>query len=308
MAEIIGTISAANNLIETAFQIIKRLRQAYERQKESAALLDSLSEEILSIGKIVSIVEDEDALQTANVSAVLIKLRMTEDNLVNWLKKADPGKKGLMRQSLYQLVHGSKEYKILGEIKDELTRVKSDLSITIQVAHVGVTWTAKLEIVANNKIIRRVNKRLVKLFGKDGGLKIADLLEHRSPRDDGLFQLSEADLASLNSGDDLSSAGSEIEVSNAEMPPDTNNRIIIGNSTKAQALMINGPIGEDMWRDISYLRIENNTAEGNSTMVNHATSFEVLKFLTERQDANKERERQWQSSTNKRALNELAVG
>ena len=53
-------------------------------------------------------------------------------------------------------------------------------------------------------------------------------------------------------------------------------RIIIRNVTKEQAAMINAPIGKDIWTHISHLEIKDNKAEGDSIMINYATSPDVF--------------------------------
>jgi hypothetical protein len=128
--------------------------------------------------------------------------------------------------------------------------------------------------------------------------------------------LTRADLASLN--DEARSEGesedtlidnkrdasssnplsSKLESSNTSSSDGTakSERIIVGNLTKDQSLMICGPIGEDLWARISCVEVKENTAEGNSTMVAYATSLETLNALMDRQDkrieaGRKERER-----------------
>jgi hypothetical protein len=51
--------------------------------------------------------------------------------------------------------------------------------------------------------------------------------------------------------------------------------------TKEQAVMINESIGEDIWKHISHLEIKDNTAEGDSLMVNHAITTDVFFKLME---------------------------
>ena len=107
------------------------------------------------------------------------------------------------------------------------------------------------------------------------------------------MHLSDGDMASLNGEESQSNGDSEA----AAIPP-TNTwgvteRIVIGNSTKAQALMINGAVGEDLWKDIGRLEIRNNNAEDASTMVNHAISFEVLKWMMQHQDPRREQDRKY---------------
>lgn len=175
----IGTIAAVNQILENAIQFIGRLRKAYQHTKDLKDFFDKLEQEVSSIGKIIQIVKEEVALQTDSVDSTLLKLEATEKKLVKWLKRVDPGGKGPIRQFGHQLVHGSKERKALAEIMNELSRVKADLCMSMQVAHVGVTWTVGDKVVANSKMIRRIDRRLRRTIGRGGGLKIARLLKDR---------------------------------------------------------------------------------------------------------------------------------
>ena len=74
-------------------------------------------------------------------------------------------------------------------------------------------------------------------------------------------------------------------------------RIIVGNFTKDQALMICGPIGDDLWANIGRVEVRQNTAEGNSTMVAYATSPEALKVLLDHQSKNIAEQREWGERT-----------
>jgi hypothetical protein len=47
--------------------------------------------------------------------------------------------------------------------------------------------------------------------------------------------------------------------------------------TQDQAVQVNGPIGEDLWKDISRLEIRDNRALGRSIQINYATTQDNLK-------------------------------
>jgi hypothetical protein len=91
-----------------------------------------------------------------------------------------------------------------------------------------------------------------------------------------MVPLSKADIAALNDEETSSTADSKAAA--------ISERIIVGNSTQDQAFQINGAAGEDIWQDISRIEIRNNIATGSSFQINHATTFEVLKYTMERQD------------------------
>jgi hypothetical protein len=65
-------------------------------------------------------------------------------------------------------------------------------------------------------------------------------------------------------------------------------RIIVDNLTEEQALQINGPVGEDMWRKVSHLEIKRNKASGNSTQLNYPVNMEVFKQVMAARGAGQE--------------------
>ncbi|KAI9657107.1 MAG: hypothetical protein M1821_003273 [Bathelium mastoideum] len=279
MAEVLGVVSAVNQLLETAIRLINRLRKAYERQKDLAGVLDSHLQELSSIRTITKIIEDETALQTANVSATLERLKSTENTMIAWLRSVDPGKKGSIQQFSHQLVHGSKDLRNLADIMNDLLRVKADLCMNIHVAHVGVTRTVGNIVVANSEVIHRIDQRLIQIFGPQGGLRIARLLKDRSPEDDGSVHLSDDEIASLSSQEDFYVDGVEPKINAFAKSVVATKRVIRHNATKDAAFMISGAVGEDLWKKINHLEITNNTAEGDSMMVNHAISLDVFDRL-----------------------------
>ena len=105
--------------------------------------------------------------------------------------------------------------------------------------------------------------------------------------------MTQAELASLNAedkSDNMSEDGTLVQDtdsvgSNSNANTKTE-RIIIGNMTKHQALMICGPIGEDLWAHIGRIEVRDCKAENNSIQVNYATTREDFHALLERQTRN----------------------
>jgi hypothetical protein len=56
-------------------------------------------------------------------------------------------------------------------------------------------------------------------------------------------------------------------------------RTIVNNLTRVQALQINGPLGEDIWKSISRLEIRDNEAGPISTQVNYPVSLSTFYAL-----------------------------
>jgi hypothetical protein len=105
--------------------------------------------------------------------------------------------------------------------------------------------------------------------------------------------LTYAELASLNAED---KSGDNSEDGTLVQDPDSvgsipnanakTERIVIGNMTKDQALMICGPIEKDLWAHIARIEIKDCKAENNSIQVNYATTREDFHALLDRQARN----------------------
>jgi len=245
-------ICSVLKVIEAAISCYGR---GYTNESDSTKLGHTHGQELASIESIVQLVKAEEALQTANVASVLVKIEGIGNELVKCLGQGDG--------------------KTLTDIMINLTNAKSELAIHIQLANVGLT-RARGALIANTEVINRINSLLLYVLGAEKGLKIAQLLENRPMNDDdGTVIFSNADIQHLNS-DSVSVATVADPASNSKHD---DSRVVINNLSKDQALQINGPIGEKGWIEVSRLEIRDNEACGESIQVNHATSMEVFDKL-----------------------------
>ncbi|KAF2436138.1 hypothetical protein EJ08DRAFT_579382, partial [Tothia fuscella] len=290
----LGAVAGATGLLETATRILGRLRKAYARQKGLADILDRHDCELKSLKTIIEIIDDEDVLQTATVTLELNRLKAVERKLVELLRKLDTGSQTAVKQYAHQLVHGSSEEKKLSAIMAELCHVKTTLLLRIQVASVGVMRRVGNIVLANADDIKRIDSFLREQLGEGMGLKIAQLLTGKQPSinailvGDGTVPLTLTELASINSDEDDTDSNASTLLDSTDANPSTQGkvqpdrkteRIILRNATRDQAVMLNGPIGKDLWVDIARLEVVDNTASGDSMMFNYATSMEVFKTL-----------------------------
>lgn len=126
-------------LFETAIVVFKRVSAAYKHQKELTAVLDKYGHVLETIKVLAGSVRNEKALETANVSEPLTRLRELEGKLCSWLAKVEPGDKTALRLFAGQLVHGQADRKKLDDIMRDLYRVKHDLSLVISMHQVRVS-------------------------------------------------------------------------------------------------------------------------------------------------------------------------
>jgi hypothetical protein len=178
-AEFLGVLSAAAQLFDQSIRAIGRIRKAHQRQK---ALLDVLTQhesELSSIKAMIGIILDEEDLRTANVCSEVMRLKYVQEKLIKLLEELDPRFKRPVLQFAHQLTKGSSDETRLSGIMSELGQVKSMLLLRIQVVNVGVMRDVQQRLVANTKVIARVDEFLKEEVGGCEGLKIARLLHGR---------------------------------------------------------------------------------------------------------------------------------
>jgi hypothetical protein len=153
--------------------------QGIRATKNLANVLESHDDELVTIRNLTKVIRDEEALRTAAVISQLVRVEHHAKKLNNCLQSLDPGCRGLGRQITHQLVRGSAVERLLADIMDEISRAKSDLSLHIQVANVGLTKVVGDRFVANMKEVRRIEDILQQSFGRRWDLRIALLLKDR---------------------------------------------------------------------------------------------------------------------------------
>lgn len=177
-----AVLQNTTSLFEQAFRILRRLRTAYERQKNIVEVLVRHESELKSIKTIIGIIEDEEELQISAVAAELTRVRDVQIKLKDHLSSLDPQKtKGMINKIAHQLLQGSADERRLSIIMCELVQVKAMLLLSIQVAQVGVVENMRKELVANAEVIQRIDEYLREQVSDCKGLRIARLLKNRRP-------------------------------------------------------------------------------------------------------------------------------
>ncbi|KAM5344946.1 hypothetical protein ACJ41O_010808 [Fusarium nematophilum] len=254
--------SGVVGFLEMSFRLLDRLLDAYEGQKELAQVLTSHRAELQNVNTAIKLVRDEDALQTATVTAELVEMEKIAKRLVELLRELSRSR-STSGQFIHQLIYRSRDEEKLKKIMQELSRSHEHLALRIHVAHVGLTKTLSEQMVVDAEVVQRIDKLLQEVFTKGRGLQMIEFLRSRNLQGDGIIPLTDADVAALPK-----------EERGAKIFEGT--RLIVGNLTKEQAIQINGPIGRDGWVEASHIEIRDNIAAGESTMINHAISMDTF--------------------------------
>ncbi|KAF7912335.1 uncharacterized protein EAF01_001356 [Botrytis porri] len=271
--EIIGALSAISGLLESSINLLSRLRRTYNDQKNASQVLGAHVVEIQGLLTILELVKHEANLRTAGVLSEIENIRKIAMELMSNLEVMLSGEKSQARRFAHQFLQGTKEQEILAKLMERLEHAKSNLSLSLHVAHVGVTQFVGDKVAINMDILNRVDGLLRNVFGDDGGLKIAEAVKNYRPEKDGLVHIKSEEL-SLRTDKDGKQAGP------------VSSRNVMRNVTRDQALQINGPIGEKGWREVSQLEIIENEAAGNGLQINHAISEDMFIRLLAQRDRN----------------------
>jgi len=86
-----------------------------------------------------------------------------------------------VRQVFHQLMHGKRDQGVLAGLMGEMNRSNVALTLFVSVAHVGVSRATGQGLVADRKVIRRIDRTLQDVLGRGKGLRIAGLVKGRSP-------------------------------------------------------------------------------------------------------------------------------
>ena len=162
--------------------MVSKVRKAYERQRDLVDVLDTHALKLNDLKKLIQIVQEEDSLQTANLTGHVQRLKAVQQELQQCLKGLDPGRASTFSKTTHQLIRGSRDEKKLADIMKKVEESKQNLCISIQVAVVGLYRNLGDEIVVIAEVVRRIDETLVQLLGQGSGLRIANLLK-KHPRD-----------------------------------------------------------------------------------------------------------------------------
>jgi len=272
--EVVGALAASGQLLEGAIQIFKRIKKAYDRQQDQAAVWEHYKEELVTIQKQVETVRAVKALQTESVKEILRKIQDLEKRLMEWLEHLKPSDNKAVQGFIEQLQRGNKDRKKLVEILHEFDRKKIDLNMAMNIellegnGRIERTVTERMEV---NREIGRARRNRTDSFARseDSAIDLDDNGDNWSP--DGLD----------------SAARFMRNHSNGRI-----SRVIIKNNTKEGAMLINAPVvpeGEkDPWKEDN-LYIGHNTAGPDSFMMNYPNKAKDLDALDDLQAKREER-------------------
>lgn len=161
-------------LLQTTIDIADRIKSAKDK-KHTQALIKSNRKEVASLKDIVAIVDKEETLRTQAITAEIAEIAVLAQNLEDLLNSMENA------NFATAFIHGKDQKAELTFFTGEIVKLKSNLMLKIQSAHVGLTILANQKCAAQVQKIESVDAMLRKLISDFEGLLIADIVTGKEP-------------------------------------------------------------------------------------------------------------------------------
>lgn len=293
-----STVAAVAALLDQCIQLCSRIQGAIRRQKGLAELIHKHTLELTQTKAMIDLVTEEPSLRTPSIHSALAKLNTVIQALRTQLgAMATP--RGRIRGFILQLIAGRRNQEALEAIMRDMARIKLDLGVHIQLANVGLTRGVEEKTLVSVAAVDSINRQLREKLGLNHELRISRLIKGRplnsktsylvrtasktltNVSGDGTVTLSKDDITFLSTPpeeDDLVAAPTR---NGFDLPRPNASRTVRGNQASHHALQVNTPIGQDIWEDVSTVRIEDNRAMGFASQLNYPTSAEAFLAVLE---------------------------
>ena len=153
----------------------QQVNQARQNVQDAPKLLDEYRNQFATVVDTARLVEAEKDLQTAEIGEQLIRVKAISQELNDFLESMRSSeKKSKVKKYLHAIGTGEQNAQELRRILDRWTGARADLSLRIQLAHVGLSRSRHNEVVAVVPTVQRIDQSLQEL---DMRLTFADQLE-----------------------------------------------------------------------------------------------------------------------------------
>ncbi|KAI3394131.1 hypothetical protein diail_3184 [Diaporthe ilicicola] len=263
----INVLSAIATVISTIDVVIRGMQELYmarERHQDVPKVMSAHCEELYNIKQILKVVQQEKVLRLGSIIEDLEQLYLHGNQLQRSLQKLGK-ERGQLQGIAHQLLYGQRSLDELNEIMGKVGRAKANISLKIQVVHVGLTRSLGDVVLVNCEVVEALDKKLQELLGEGNGLKIAELLQSHE-RHNGTVRLKDSDIASLTDND------STVVDNQGNAPKNGTSLTVDNNLADDRALQLNAPIGTEGFLKVDHVTIINNRALKEAYQVNHAVS------------------------------------
>jgi hypothetical protein len=161
-------------ILQTAIDVATKVQAARDK-KGLASVIKANRKEVESLRDIVAIVDKEKVLQTKTILeeiAEILELAKTLEDLLKLMEDAS---------FTSRVVHGKNQKEELSSLTGEIAKRKSNLTMKIQGAHVGLTVSADKKFVVQMEKIESLDANLKRLINGFDGLSIVEVVKGKEP-------------------------------------------------------------------------------------------------------------------------------
>ncbi|CZR65953.1 uncharacterized protein PAC_15853 [Phialocephala subalpina] len=241
-ADVLGTTSAIVALLETAINLIQRLRKARDSINRTSQTLDNITKQLNTLFSTLNLVKEEETLQTASVGQQLQAIVEVAKELSDFFDKVKAEQeRQTVRRFLHALKSGDEEDVELAAIFDRLDKARLELVLRISLAQVGLIGNLQDGFSVAIGVLQETNTNVKQILGRD--LSLAIRLEDNQPQHaDGTVPLDQADIEALGLDAALETAADDATVTESD------STTIVDNITLGQARIMTGDIGVESWQ------------------------------------------------------------
>ncbi|KAL4875066.1 hypothetical protein BJY04DRAFT_224374 [Aspergillus karnatakaensis] len=246
--------------LQVLIDVADKIRTATDK-KGLIGIVTQNRKEVSALKDLVAIVEGQPPLQTKAILEEVDGIAEQAEKLEELLTAMESGSFSV------RLRHGPSQKEELTALTGNIAKAKSNLTMKIQSAHVGLTILFNDRFVVQMDKLEAVEQTLKQMMVGFEGLLIRHVVEGKELSEDGTVALDKSDLEQLG----LEAEGSGVYRDGS--------RYIDNNLALDQSFMINGTIGTEGFIEPKHVRIFNNTTRHQASMVNVSTSTEQMQAM-----------------------------
>ncbi|KAH7166527.1 hypothetical protein EDB81DRAFT_782400 [Dactylonectria macrodidyma] len=217
MADVVGTVSAVTGLIGQAITLVQQIQSACARIKGNSKTVKDLSVRLDSIGRTLTLVQEEPRLQDAAVEQSVEAIVDIYNELKVFLNRLEERqKKNAVQQFVKALKDGDQDDVTLSEILARLADARGELIVRICAVHVGVTGNLNDGFAVARDVVLEINDNVSRVLGTQ--LVLAEWLQHRqlTTTASRIIELDDSDINALGLGDQEAEQQSKDPMHSAE--------------------------------------------------------------------------------------------
>jgi len=182
--DVVSSASSFVTLLGTAITLVRQVQKARESANRTSKTLDNTARQLSTLVSTLSLVKEQDRLQTASVGQQLQAIIEIAEELKAFFNKTTAGQQRTpIRQFFNAFKSGDEDSKELADIFDRLDRERLELILRISLAQVGLVGNLQDGFRVALSVLQETNADVKQILGRD--LYLATLVDGRQDRQTG---------------------------------------------------------------------------------------------------------------------------